>query len=58
MSRVTTERKVNDQIISYEVKEDGYDIYLGETLWLTQYEPYIPNKDLNIIINKLIIQSH
>ena len=47
MSKITTEYKVNDQIISYEVVENGYNIYLGETLWITQPEPYIPNRDLS-----------
>lgn len=47
MSRIATEYKVNGQVISYEVVDNGYNIYLGETLWITQPEPYIPNRSLS-----------
>lgn len=47
MSRIQTNHKVNGQVISYEVVENGYNIYLGETLWITQPEPYIPNRELS-----------
>ena len=47
MSRVNTQKFVNEQEISYEVTDNGYNIYLGEALWITQYEPYIPNKSLS-----------
>ena len=47
MSRIATNHKVNGQVISYEVVENGYNIYLGETLWITQPEPYIPNRSLS-----------
>lgn len=33
--------------ITYEVIEDGYKIYLNGTLWIHQYEPYIPNHNLS-----------
>lgn len=47
MAKIKTNHKVEDQLLSYEVVKDGYDIYLGNTLWITQHEPYIPNKELS-----------
>ena len=47
MSRINIQKFVNGQEISYEVNDNGYNIYLGEALWITQYEPYIPNKELS-----------
>ena len=47
MSKINTQKLVNGQEISYEITEIGYNIYLGEALWITQYEPYIPNKELS-----------
>lgn len=41
-----TEYKFNGQALSYEILEDGYNIYLGGTLWITQQEPHIPCPDL------------
>ena len=43
----TTEYKFNNETISYEITEDGYDIYLGDKKWVTQYEPYIPYPNLS-----------
>ena len=40
----TTEFKINDQVISYEVTEDSYYIYLGDNLtrpWISQEPPYV-----------------
>ena len=42
----TTNYKVNEQKVSYEVTKDGYMIYLGGKPWIHQYEPYIPYPDL------------
>lgn len=41
-----TEYTVNGQMVTYEVLEDGYNIYLDEKLWISQQEPYIPYPDL------------
>jgi hypothetical protein len=30
--------------ITYDIKEQGYNIYLNGNLWIQQYEPYIPDK--------------
>ena len=54
MSRINTQKFVNGQEISYEVTNDGYNIYLGEALWITQYEPYIPNKSLSYEDNAIV----
>lgn len=32
--------------LTYEIKENGYVIYKDGKLWITQYEPYIPNPAL------------
>lgn len=37
---------VDNKELSYIVEDNGYSIYLGETLWITQYEPYIPFPEL------------
>ena len=34
----TTEYKIDNKSISYEVTEDGYDIYLGGEKWISQHE--------------------
>ena len=47
MSKINTQKCVNEQEISYEVTDNGYNIFLGDTLWITQYEPYIPKKELS-----------
>ena len=48
-----TEYKINNQELSYEVVENGYKIYLGGKLWITQYEPFIPNPELSYEENAL-----
>ena len=47
MSRISTQKFVNEQEISYEITDNGYNIFLGDALWITQYEPYIPKKELS-----------
>ena len=42
----TTDYVINEQEVSYEVTDDGYDIYLGGNKWITQHEPYIPYPQL------------
>lgn len=42
----TTDYTINGQSVSYTVEEDGYTIYLGEKVWISQYEPYIPYPNL------------
>lgn len=37
---------INGQSVSYQIAEDGYDIFLGENKWIAQHEPYIPYADL------------
>ena len=34
-----TDYKYDKRPISYEVTEDGYDIYLGGEKWISQHEP-------------------
>lgn len=29
--------------LTYKIKDNGYEIYKDEVLWISQYEPYIPN---------------
>lgn len=43
---VTTEKQIDGQTLKYEIKEDGYMIYLNDAPWIHQYEPYIPYPDL------------
>lgn len=33
--------------LTYKIKENGYEIYKDNTLWISQYEPYIPNPSLS-----------
>lgn len=33
--------------LTYEIKENGYDILKDGRVWITQYEPYIPNPTLS-----------
>ena len=41
------ERKFLIMNLTYKVVENGYEIYDNGTLWITQYEPFIPNKSLS-----------
>ena len=38
-------KKFSNQL-SYEITEDGYDIYLDGVKWICQHEPYIPDPTL------------
>ena len=42
----TTDYTIKNQTVSYSVEENGYTIYLGEKVWITQNEPYIPYQEL------------
>lgn len=49
MSKVTTEHIFDGQNISYEISNDGYDIFLGSRSipWISQHEPdYIKYPEL------------
>lgn len=48
-----TEYKIDGQILSYEVVENGYKIYKGGRLWIKQLEPFIPNPTLSYEENAL-----
>jgi hypothetical protein len=37
---VDTDKKVDGLSISYKIEENGYSIYLGGQLWITQYDQY------------------
>lgn len=37
---IITDKTIDGKVISYEVSEDGYDIYLDGLLWISQHEPY------------------
>ena len=41
-----TEYTINNKTVSYEIKENGYEIYLNNQLWISQQEPYIPYPEL------------
>ena len=41
-----TDYKFNRKEISYEILDDGYKIYLDNSEWIHQYEPYIPHSEL------------
>lgn len=49
----TTEYKINNQELAYEVVDNGYKIYKGGRLWIKQLEPYIPNPTLSYEENAL-----
>lgn len=42
-----TDYIINEKTVSYDISEDGYDIYLGSQKWITQHEPYIPYPNLS-----------
>ena len=44
---IQTDYKMNGHELSYEIAEDGYDIYLDGRAWITQHEPYIPYPKLS-----------
>lgn len=33
--------------LTYKIKDNGYEIYKDEVLWISQYEPYIPNPSIS-----------
>ena len=37
--------KYGNSVLTYQVFDDGYDIFRDGNLWLTQREPYIPNRN-------------
>ena len=37
---INTDKTINEQAISYEIFEDGYEIYLDGTLWIKQRGEY------------------
>ena len=41
-----TDYKFDGKVISYEILEDGYKIYLDGTEWIYQNEPLIPYPEL------------
>ena len=41
-----TEYTINNKTVSYEIKDNGYEIYLNNQLWISQQEPYIPYPEL------------
>lgn len=41
-----TDYIIKEQKVSYEVSDDGYDIYLDGRPWMVQHEPYIPYPQL------------
>ena len=43
---VKTDKTVNGLAISYEIEADGYSIYLGGRLWITQYGKYAKPIDM------------
>ena len=45
-------KKFSNQL-SYEITEDGYDIYLDGVKWICQHEPYIPDPTLTYEENAL-----
>ena len=38
---------LDDQIITYMIFDDGYDIYLDGSPFITQREPYIPKRNMS-----------
>lgn len=40
--------------LTYKIKENGYEIYSDGALWITQYEPYIPNRSLSYEENAIL----
>ena len=43
---IQTEFKIDEKVVGYEIGENGYNIYLGDKLWISQSEPYIPYPEL------------
>ena len=47
-ARKKTEYTFDGREVTYEIHNDGYAIYLGETLWITQELPNIPYPELEL----------
>ena len=43
---IKTDYKIDGKEISYEVTDDGYDIFLDYKPWISQREPFIPYPSL------------
>lgn len=41
-----TDYVVDGRTVAYDILDDGYKIYLGDTEWIHQYEPFIPYPEL------------
>lgn len=37
---ITIDKTIDEKVISYEIFDDGYNIYLDGAIWITQHEPY------------------
>lgn len=46
MAKIDSGKTFNGKKVYYDILDIGYDIYLGSNLWITQHEPYIPDRDL------------
>ena len=42
-----TSYRIGQKTISYNILENGYDIYLNNTIWVTQHEPHIPYPEMS-----------
>ena len=49
---VNTDKTVNGLSISYKIEKNGYSIYLGGKLWITQYGEYSKPMDKTKSIEK------
>lgn len=48
MALIDSGKIIDNQKVFYEILSNGYNIYLGNQLWIMQYEPdYIPDKTLS-----------
>lgn len=43
---IDTDYTLDDEKISYEITDDGYDIYKSGRKWVAQHEPFIPKANL------------
>lgn len=40
MARIDSGKTLDNQKIEYEILKNGYDIYLGGKIWITQHDEY------------------
>ena len=40
MAKIDSGKTLDEKKIEYEILENGYDIYLGGNLWITQHDQY------------------